>query len=83
MDVPENNLNIEIRPNPALQPWAKKATKGPTGKTVGAYKASDSGNSYYDRVLPDNFSGDTDDLFMRSVIKTYSVEGKTDGKPNG
>ena len=39
----------------------------------------------YHRVLPEMFSsGDSDDLFMRSMIKAYALEGKNkDGSPNG
>jgi len=38
----------------------------------------------YERVVPDHFAADTDDLFMRSMIKTYADEGKNkDGSPNG
>ena len=38
----------------------------------------------YHRALPAYFSGDSDDLFMRSMCKTYALEGKNkDGSPNG
>ena len=38
----------------------------------------------YHRVIPAHFSGDDDDLFMRSMCKTYALEGKNkDGSPNG
>ena len=38
----------------------------------------------YERVVPEHFSGDGDDLFMRSMINTYADEGKNgDGSPNG
>merc|ERR1712072_1508399 len=38
----------------------------------------------YHRAMPSWFSGDDDDLFMRSMIKTYALEGKNkDGSPNG
>ena len=47
------------------------------------------GAKEYERVIPAHFSGDGDDLFMRSVIKNYALEGKTDNddetkrEPNG
>ena len=45
-----------------------------SGRLDGAYK----------RGLPDDFSADSDDLFMRSMIKNYALEGKNkDGSPNG
>ena len=38
----------------------------------------------YHRVIPSYFSGDDDDIFMRSMCKTYALEGKNkDGSPNG
>ena len=38
----------------------------------------------YERVVPEHFSGDGDDAFMRSMILTYADEGKNgDGSPNG
>merc|ERR1740117_14737 len=38
----------------------------------------------YHRAMPSYFAGDDDDLFMRSMIKTYALEGKNkDGSPNG
>ena len=38
----------------------------------------------YNRVIPGRFSADSDDIFMRSMIKTYALEGKNkDGSPNG
>ena len=35
------------------------------------------------REVPERYSGDKDDLLMRSLIDKYSVEGNTGGKPNG
>jgi len=38
----------------------------------------------YERVVPAHFAEASDDLFMRSMIKTYALEGKNkDGSPNG
>jgi hypothetical protein len=38
----------------------------------------------YERVVPAHFAESSDDLFMRSMIKTYALEGKNkDGSPNG
>merc|ERR1711981_752189 len=38
----------------------------------------------YERVPPENFSSDSDDLFMRSMVMKYSMEGKNeDESPNG
>jgi hypothetical protein len=38
----------------------------------------------YERVAPEHFSAGTDDLFMRSMIMNYALEGKDkDGAPTG
>jgi len=42
------------------------------------------GGGGYARAVPARFSADSDDIFMRSMINTYSLEGKNkDGSPNG
>ena len=42
------------------------------------------GSGGYKRVTTANFSADSDDIFMRSMIEQYSLEGKNkDGSPNG
>ena len=38
----------------------------------------------YERAITSHFSADSDDIFMRSMIKTYALEGKNkDGSPSG
>merc|ERR1719223_1803109 len=38
----------------------------------------------YERVPPEHFAAGTDDLFMRSMIMNYALEGKDkDGAPTG
>ena len=42
------------------------------------------GKAKYERVIPDRFSADSDDLFMRSVYNNYALEGEDkDGNPTG
>ena len=45
------------------------------------------GSNVYERVIPARFSADSDDLFMRSMITKYAMEGAYDkeegGGPNG
>merc|ERR1719352_1538957 len=43
------------------------------------------GGDAYERQIPAHFSGDGDDLFMRSVLKNYALEGKDEDteKPTG
>ena len=49
-----------------------------------SFESSDADDAKYTRVIPDRFSADADDLFMRSMVKTYALEGKNkDGSPNG
>ena len=39
------------------------------------------GYNWYSRKVPDRFSQDTDDIFIRSMIRTYALERQTcDGK---
>ena len=38
----------------------------------------------YERIAPEHFAAGSDDLFMRSMILQYALEGKNkDGSPNG
>ena len=38
----------------------------------------------YKRLPPSNFAADSDDIFMRSMVEQYCLEGKNkDGSPNG
>jgi len=78
----DETVNIQFRPDPVKSPWSATPVAGPTGKIVGAYTKQDHVTEYYDRVVPSNFARGTDDLLMRSLITTYALEGKTDGKPN-
>jgi hypothetical protein len=42
------------------------------------------GDGGYKRTTPVNFAADGDDIFMRSMIEQYALEGKNkDGSPNG
>jgi hypothetical protein len=49
---------------------------------VGAH--GQEGAGAYDRKTTGHFSADSDDIFMRSMIEQYALEGKNkDGSPNG
>lgn len=42
------------------------------------------GGGGYERQTPKRFAADNDDIFMRSMIEQYALEGKNkDGSPNG
>mmetsp|Transcript_18506 Transcript_18506/g.31679 ORF Transcript_18506/g.31679 Transcript_18506/m.31679 type:complete len:215 (-) Transcript_18506:113-757(-) len=48
------------------------------------HESSKADDATYTRQVPARFSSDADDLFMRSMISTYALEGKNkDGSPNG
>jgi len=51
------------------------------------FKATESGQLHgggYERVTTARFASDSDDIFMRSMIEQYALEGKNkDGSPNG
>merc|ERR1712178_577982 len=49
-------------PGPPLEPWMSK--------TDDEYH-----EGAYQRVIPANFAGDSDDIFMRSVVTNYAQEG--------
>ena len=38
------------------------------------------GAGAYERVVPDRFSGDSDDIFMRSMINNYAIDKNCAGK---
>ena len=42
------------------------------------YTPFDHAATYYERVTTPRFSADSDDIFMRSMIKKYAVEARTD-----
>merc|ERR1719443_1075477 len=41
------------------------------------YTPFDKDATYYERVTTPRFSGDGDDIFMRSMIETYALEERT------
>ena len=51
----------------------------------GSFGPHDSGRSSgYVRVVPERFSADSDDIFIRSMINTYATEGENkDGSGDG
>merc|ERR1719263_1131589 len=61
---------------------AATAAKEKTEKTppYGAWESVKDGaeDGHYERIITPHFSGDSDDIFMRSMIKKYAVEERTD-----
>lgn len=65
----EENLMTEVQSDP---------------KYYGAGDNGELGAQSYERVVPANFAADSDDIFMRSMIQNFAVEGQNkDGSPNG
>jgi hypothetical protein len=76
-------MNVQFRPNSYQSPWSAKAKDGPSGIVATGYNPRDKGAIFYNRVIPSNFSQDSDDKLMRSLISKYAIEGRTDDLPNG
>ena len=74
---------IRFRPNAFQQPWSAKPADAPSGILKTGYTPEDKGSVFYSRVTPSNFSADSDDLLMRSLIQKYAIEGRSDDLPNG
>lgn len=72
-----------LRPDPVQSPWAaKKAAPPAATKITGGFPADwESQHLNYEREVPGKY--DTD-LFMKSLVATYAIEGKAaDGSKNG
>ena len=83
-DVPNDDADVLFRPNAVQSPWAAKPEDAPPKtKITDAFAPGFSGSAYYEREVPDNFSGPADDRLMNSLISRYSLEGNTNGEPNG
>ena len=55
-----------------------------SGEIFKAFQAVPPEADGYHRTIPGHFSGDGDDIFMRSMLTKYAVEHKNfDGSPNG
>jgi hypothetical protein len=75
----EENMNKKFRPNPIQSPWAAE----PEEPKFPMFRLEDHASSYYDRVVPDQFTKEKDDRLMNSLIGRYSLEGNDNGQPNG
>jgi hypothetical protein len=64
--------------------YIKAMNEGSVASIADAWDAVKDEEEGYHRAIPAYFSGDGDDLFMRSMCKAYALEGKNkDGSPNG
>ena len=55
-----------------------------SGEFFKVTEAGKIGGGGYERVTTPRFAADNDDIFMRSMIEQYALEGKNkDGSPNG
>lgn len=70
-----------MRPNPILSPWAAKSSSGKKTKITGGFDTDYQRlNNHYKRQIPSRFRGDA---LMTSLVRKFSIEGATKGKPNG
>jgi len=72
-------VRINYRPDPAKSPWADPKEPAP----LPDFRLADHGSAYYTRVVPDMYTKEGDDRLMNSLIGKYSIEGNSDGAPNG
>ena len=80
----EEGTENMYRPNPVQSPWAAKPGDAPAKtKITDAFTIYDHLSSFYERKVPDHWTGPGDDKLMESIISKYSLEGNTDGQPNG
>lgn len=75
---------IQYRPDPIQSPWSVKVAKPKHTKISDGYYPFEDEMTDYIRSKPKIFGGvHNTDLLLKSAIKKYAVEGKTNGKPNG
>ena len=80
----EQGTENTYRPNPVQSPWAAKPEDAPAKtKITDAFTTFDHLSSFYERHVPDHWTGAGDDKLMESIISKYALEGNTDGHPNG
>lgn len=78
-NMSETEENKKFRPNPIQSPWAAP----PEDPKFPMFSLFDHASSYYDRVVPDQFTKEKDDRLMNSLISKYSLEGNEKGQPTG
>ena len=66
----------EVKKACSLGPDSKNVQLGTTGDYFFPFEKGMLGAEEYQRVVPARFEGDGDDIFMRSVIRNYALEGK-------
>lgn len=76
-------INSEFRPNPTQSPWAAKPTK--PSKWTNITAGFQTWTPYYDRQVPAQWTAETDDRLMNSIVSKYAVEEKNPdtGAPAG
>ena len=82
--IDESESESESSDEYALVGGADEEEEDHSKEFYASFESSDAEDAKYTRVIPGHFSADSDDLFMRSMVKTYALEGKNkDGSPNG
>ena len=80
--VPVGHNMVAYRPDPVKSPWAAEAPKA-TWPMFTTYDNEMPIQSGYSRVMPDQFTQESDDRLMNSIIGAYAVEGNNEGTPTG
>jgi len=82
---PIDEVVLQYRPTKEQVPWIGGSDKtDKPGVLDGAYTPENDGMSSYERKVPEIWdSTSKDDLLMRSLIKTYALEGHGDNGPTG
>ena len=78
--VPVGHNMVAYRPDPVKSPWAAEAPKA-TWPMFTVYDNEMPIQSGYSRVMPEQFTTESDDRLMNSIIGAYSVEGNNEGTP--
>lgn len=82
---PLDEVVLQYRPTPEQVPWIGGADKtAKPGVLHKAYPPESDGMTDYERKVPEIWdSTDKDDLLMKSLIKTYALEGRDADGPTG
>lgn len=73
-------------PNAVVAPWSAKPVPATPTTLTGAYNPGNNNfgaNAGYKRSVPSQFTEESDDRLMHSLISKYSLESKVDGAPSG
>ena len=78
----DEDVSKSYRPCPVKSPWAATPTPPPPSTKITGGFAADHADHHlnYEREVPDKYSND---LFLKSLVSKWAIEGNTDGAKNG